>query len=326
MYQNSLCLIATVVLSLTTTNVTTAQSYSANKVSSVCLIRHLDEIEIPAKRDGIIQKLHVRRGTSIQAGQLLAIIDGSDALADLAVAEAQYNRALTRASNKWPIQVANTNLQLTDTEAKLLQELGEDAAYFERYRTQNARAKSAAELNAAKATNHEDLLASRVASAELAVAKRNVSQRQIPSPVGGSVVEVHRDQGEWADRGDKIMTVVRLDKLQLEGFVNINDVPPHLITGARARATIQISGQNPVVLDGLKITHTSPTTELDGKYLVWTEIENKTHRDLQGDPQWLLRPGMSGTLEIIVSSPKRKIAQKSKPQKSQSTLARFLGR
>ena len=169
--------------------------------------------------------------------------------------------------------------------------------------------KSVAELNAAKAVNKEDIAAREVAGAELLIAKRNVSQRQIASPVGGSVTEVHRDQGEWVNRGDKIMTVVRLDRLQIEGFVSINEMPPHKIIGAKARATIEVAGQFPVVLDNLTITHAAPTTELDGKYLVWTEVDNESQKDRLGVPQWFLRPGMSGKLEILTGNESPKSRQ-----------------
>lgn len=291
------------------------QSLSTRTVSTVCLVRHLDEVDIPAKRDGVISTLKVRRGAPLSKGQLLAVIDGGDAEAQLAVAQAEYQRARLRAANKWAIRVAGTDLERADTEARLVQELGVDAAYLERFNAHNSRAKSAAELNSAKAVNQEDVAAREVAEAELIVAKRNVSQRQISSPVGGAVSKVHSDQGEWVNRGDKIMTIVRLDRLQIEGFINLKDIPPHAVIGAKARATIKVAGMDPVVLDGLTVTHASPTTELDGKYLVWTEVDNLSHRDAAGKSQWLFRPGMSGKLEILPYE---------NPEKQKSRIAELL--
>lgn len=282
-----------------TAQISVGQSLAGKQITTVCLVRHLDEIDIPAKRDGVISVLKVRRGSPLAEDQLLAIIDGGDAEAELAVAKAEYARAKLKAANKWQIRVAGTDLERTETKANLVQQLGQDAAYLERFDAHNSRVKSVAELNAAKAVNREDIAAREVAGAELAVAERNVTQRQIASPVGGSVTEIHRDQGEWVNRGDKIMTVVRLDRLQIEGFVSLNEMPPHKIIGARARATIEVAGQFPVVLDNLTITHASPTTELDGKYLVWTEIDNRSQDDRLGVAQWFLRPGMSGKLEIL---------------------------
>ena len=40
-------------------------------LDSVCLIRHLDEIDVPAKRDGTLTRMEVRRGTTIERGQIV---------------------------------------------------------------------------------------------------------------------------------------------------------------------------------------------------------------------------------------------------------------
>ena len=70
--------------------------------------------------------------------------------------------------------------------------------------------------------------------------------------------------------------------------------------GAKVDVTIQIAGLAPVEFKDLVIEHAAAKLELDGKFPVWVEIENKSIEDRRGEQRWLIRPGMSGSMLVKV--------------------------
>ena len=58
------------------------------------------------------------------------------------------------------------------------------------------------------------------------LAAQKVERHQVLAPLSGMVVEIHRQRGEWVEPGDKVLRIVRLDRLRAEGFVDANAPGP----------------------------------------------------------------------------------------------------
>lgn len=270
---------------------------SQSVVETDCLLMVLDRIDLAARRDGPLISVLVRMGDQIERDQLAFEIGDEEALARLAVAEAQFDQAAIRASNLWSIRSAEAELRKSTKEDELLHEVGR-TPYLERFRARSTKEKDAAELQFAKVTHEENALAREVASSEMRVAEIDVRDRKTKSPLSGTVVKQYRYEGEWCKQGDPVMKILRMDRLMLQGIVNIKDIAPHRAVGLQAAATFRIGDGPAIEMEGLTITKCSPEVDLDGNYLVWTTIDNQ--QTIEADsPRWRLRPGISGSLTII---------------------------
>jgi multidrug resistance efflux pump len=115
----------------------------------------------------------------------------------------------------------------------------------------------------------------------------SVARRQATAPFSGVVVQVHKHVGDWVQPGDKLLRVIRLDRLRVEAFLEA------------ARVTANLEGQ-PVALavEGQpsgagyrgKLTFVSPEIDPFNKSVrILAEIEN---------PNLTLQPGSRGILTI----------------------------
>ncbi|QDV71642.1 multidrug resistance protein MdtN [Rosistilla carotiformis] len=266
-------------------------------IETDCLLMILDQVDLAAERDGLLTTLHARTGEDVAAGQLLFQLRDVESKARLEVAKAELDQATVKAENHWNIRAAEIELAKNTKETELLDEVGR-TPYLERYRAASNKDRSAAELKIAEAAQREESYARQVAEAELSVAEIDLKERESVSPFAGTIVKQFRFQSEWCRQGDPVVRILRMDRLTVQAIVNLRDIAPHQIIGMKAAATFQIAGEKPIVMDNLTITRCSPEVDLDGNYLVWTVTDNRKLPAANGQPQWLLRPGISGSLKI----------------------------
>lgn len=287
-------------LALTNTLSATAQErHSPSRVATDCLLMILDQVDLAAQRDGVLTELLARAGEDVTAGQRLFQLSDDESRARLEVAEAELRQATIKAENEWNIRAAEVELRKSIKESELLDEVGR-TPYLERYRAASNKDRNEAELKIAEAFHREDLYARQVAQAEREVALLDLQERESVSPFGGTIVKQFRFRSEWCRQGDPVVRILRMDRLTVQAIVNLRDIAPHQIVGMQATATFQIGGEQeePVVFDNLTITRCSPEVDLDGNFLVWTTVDNRKAVSAGGQPQWLLRPGISGSIKI----------------------------
>jgi multidrug efflux pump subunit AcrA (membrane-fusion protein) len=130
----------------------------------------------------------------------------------------------------------------------------------------------------------------RVREHDVAVAQRELDRRGVKSPLAGVVVQIFRHKGEWVEPGAKVVRVLRIDRLRVEGFIAARDVPRNL-HGAGTTVTVTLPDKSLVEVRG-KIVFVSPEFDaLNQQVLVWAEVENP-------GPQFVLRPGMKASMAV----------------------------
>jgi macrolide-specific efflux system membrane fusion protein len=130
----------------------------------------------------------------------------------------------------------------------------------------------------------------RVKEHDVTAAQRSLERRGLKSPIAGVVVQIFRRKGEWVEPGDKVVRVLRIDRLRAEGFVAARDLNRDL-HGAAVTVTVALPGKGQVEVRG-KIVFVSP--EIDAvtqQVLVWAEVDNPA-------PQFVLRPGMKAAMAV----------------------------
>lgn len=130
-------------------------------------------------------------------------------------------------------------------------------------------------------------------------AKLHVQRRQIRSPLDGVVVEVFRHRGEWLEPGQRVLRVVRLDRLRVEGFVDAKQVRGEF-RDAPVRVEVELADDVKAKFKG-KIVFVSPEVDpVNGQVRVWAEVDN---------PGLSLRPGLRAEM-VIESVGKKGVSSK----------------
>lgn len=134
-----------------------------------------------------------------------------------------------------------------------------------------------------------DALTRDLKSRALEQARLQLARRSIRSPLDGVVVQVYRQRGEWLEPGQRVLRVVRLDRLKVEGFVDSRTVNSSM-RGSPVRVRVQpVDGDKPVIVKG-KLVFISPEIDpVNGQVRVWAEVENPDH---------LLSPGLPAEMVI----------------------------
>ena len=274
----------------------------AEPLTALCVVRELDDVEVPARREGLIKQLTVRRGTRVTNGQLLAALDSRDTELRLAVTIAELRREETKAENDGEVLAAQAGVDRARQELRLMNELGDDAVYLERFRVQNSLTRATAELRTASSRQEESQLMVDVKRNEVAVLENDIDETVVVSPVAGVVRELFKNESEWVQKGDPILVVTRMDRLQVEGFLDSRQIAPSDVVGASITVAFSIGGSDKIVFEGLRVTHEAPKLELDGKFPVWVEFDNRLVSNKFGEEVWQVRPGMKANMTIDVSS------------------------
>lgn len=172
-----------------------------------CAVRPLQVVNVAAPVNGIIAKVHVRPGQTVQAGQLLVSFDTTIAETDLALAEAREKdtSALFMADRK--LQGLNAKLARLDQAraSRAIPEADYEAAALDRDMAQGELAKARAD--------HDE------ATIQADRARKVVDISQVHSPVAGTVAEGLIDPGEQPDKDQPIAVITVTDPLRIEAYV-----------------------------------------------------------------------------------------------------------
>ena len=347
------------------------------KVQSA-FVRVLDEAEVPAREAGVLEKLDVRDGDQVKAGQVLGQLDADDAKLGVARTELDLAIADRQAKNTLPVRTAEALLKEAEhdrTQAGLAHRIAtmkadndvavrhavksRDTSKMELERAVQARKsfeksisqteidrlrlimerndleiekaqfeKALADLQKqiedssmtgqdqavarlklaveqARLQKDVDALTRDVKARAVDVAELQLARRQIRSPLDGVVVETLRHRGEWLEPGQRVLRIVRLDRLKVEGFVDSRQVSGSL-RGAAVRVFVQLADdEKPVIVKG-KIVFVSPEIDpVNAQVRVWAEVEN---------PDLTLRPGLPA--EMVIEPVSRTATNNASPAKS----------
>ncbi len=126
---------------------------------------------------------------------------------------------------------------------------------------------------------------------EMNVALELLDQRKLYSPIDGVVVDVRAAEGEYFKEGEKLIRVIRMDKLRVRGRVDSKrllqrDVDRRLVT------VTPINGDSKQQFRG-KVTFASPELATDAHFDIHVEVDNRMENGY-----WLLSTGEFVVLTI----------------------------
>jgi multidrug efflux pump subunit AcrA (membrane-fusion protein) len=260
-----------------------------------CLLALDAEATVPAQEAGVLTKIPVREGQQVAAGELLAQIDDAIPRMRKEVAKFKLDVANKQAADDVDVQYATAAAavawadyeQAVDANNKVTGTVPQ-AAVREKLLDHRKM-----ELSIVKAKKDMEVAAlqAQVAGAELRAAEVDLQHRKVTAPLDAVVVELTRHEGEWAAMGDPIMRLVRIDRLRVEGFVNVKDYKASQIQGRPVSVVVKFAGQTETFPG--KIVYVKPLIEAGGEFLVRAEVQNR-----QENGAWVLSPGLNAEMTI----------------------------
>jgi macrolide-specific efflux system membrane fusion protein len=279
-------------LAFAATNFAVPAQASDQLVIESTLLRLTQQIEVPARAQGVIASMKVAEGDVVQQGAILAQVDDveSKLLHDRAAMELQLQKEKVR--NDVAIRTAQKALAFHRAEFerldKAVRNLPGSISTSELEEVRFRAAQAELELEQAQYELRIDQQTAGLKNKELELTQFNVNVRKVTAPINGVVVEVLRHPGEWVEPGDKVLRVVRIDRLRAEGLVHVRDLPPDLV-GAAVTIAVEVPGKGQNEFSG-KVTFVSPEVNpVNGQTRVWAEIDNK---------DGLLKPGLRPRMTI----------------------------
>jgi RND family efflux transporter MFP subunit len=269
-----------------------ASAWAADEphVSSV-LIKLIEQVDVPAREAGVLDKVLVREGDLVEEGARLAQIEDVDALLDMRRAQLELVGARKAAESDVQVRYARKSLEVAESELRRAvdsaKRLAQSVSQSEMEQLKLEVQRGALEVEQAQLELDLAKVTAQAKENDVQIAEHNISQRRINSPLAGFVAEIHRHRGEWVQPGQAILRILRLDRLRAEGLVNAALVNDGLM-GRSVQLTVQI-GDEPTKFTG-KIAFVSPEVDpVNGQVRVWAEVENTGLK---------LRPGLHGSMTI----------------------------
>ena len=257
----------------------------------------IDEIDVAAQENGLITEINVHEGSEIKADDKIAQISDSKAQAAKKVAQAEHEVALAEAENDISVRYAAAAAKVAEYDWR-----AHDAANRQaKGSTPEAEMKKLllqwkkGELEVEKAQLELDVakLTAKAKEAAVEAADDDIHRRRVFSPIDAVVIEIDKHVGEWVNPGDRMMRIVRMNKVRVEGILPIAEVSPTQVVDRPVTVETTLSGKRSVQFTG-QIVFVAPELDISGKYYrVVAEVENREERGA-----WLLLKGMSPTVIV----------------------------
>lgn len=263
-----------------------------------CLVSAIDDVNVPAREAGVLMELPAKPGQQVEQGAMLGRIDDTRAKMDKKLAEIAYNETKTRSANDVNVRYAEKEFEVSESEyqraknANNGQEIGGAVSESELKIKELDAERAKLQIEQAKVT--QGLIKYEVLSAaeQWRAADQAVSRRHITSPIDGEIFEVHRNRGEWVQAGETVVRVVRMNRLEIHGFLKEADHGRAAVLNHPVEIEVLMAGGVVEKFEG-KIVFASSETTSGGEFRISAEIENRKQ-----DDQWLLKPGQEAMMTI----------------------------
>lgn len=270
------------------------------------VVAPIHDVKVPAREQGALVELEADKGDVVEKDQVLGHVDDSDALIRRAIAENELKAAAAEAESDAELQAAIATIGVAKAEYEGSQEtveLVENAiSEFELRRNKLTYERSGYQADTARVKYEVARITRSMRQAQLEAVKNEIRRRQIVSPISGVITDRHHNAGEWAQAGEPIYNVVRMDRLRVEGTLSAADLTPEEIVSNSA-ITIYVetpkTSENPrgeVKFEGT-IDFVSQEVDPSGEFLISAEFDNP--RKTVGDAVlWAVRPGLDASVTL----------------------------
>jgi macrolide-specific efflux system membrane fusion protein len=279
------------------------------------LLRLTYQIDVPARAQGVLSSLSVVEGDTVRQGDPLGQIDDAEArlLQQRAAMELEVQKE--KVKNDVDIRTAQKAVAYHRAQRDRLEKAANDlpgsvsASQLEELRFNAIQADL--KVEEAEHAHQVDEKTMSLKNIELDLGNHNVDIRKITAPINGIVVEVLRHPGEWVEPGEKVLRIVRIDRLRAEGLIHESKVPPNFL-GAAVSVATNVAGKGEMTFPG-KVVFVSPEINvINSQIRFWADIDNSSG---------MLRPGLKPRMVVKTGAADGKAASDQTSNRSTSRRA-----
>lgn len=197
-------------------------------------------VDIATKLPGRVAEVRVREGDLVAAGDIVAVMDTADLLAQRAVARASVRRATQGiAKAKSDVAAALAQLELAEVELRRSADLHDKAVGSQAIldQRQAQRDVAAATVEAAKAAVEDAVAARDAAEAQVTLIQVNIDDMTLKAPVSGRIEYRLVEPGEVIAAGGRVATLLDLTDVTMTVFLPTRLVG-RVVLGAEAHIVL----------------------------------------------------------------------------------------
>ena len=272
-----------------------ADSATANRINVLSpQLEPTHSIELSTEVAGMLASVQVSEGETVKSGQLLAQLRDETLRLRVSKAKVERDVAAAKAASDIDLRLASKSEAVASTEWRRAVEANRSVRdaippnevdrlklVLDRTTLEVERAKTEAALRKLSLASAEN---------DLQQAELMLAQHRVLSPVAAMVVAVDKHGGEWVEPGTRIVRLMAIDKLRIQGAVpvalasaELRDCPA-MLTIRRGDQDLQVAG---------KVSFVSPEANpINGHVRVYIQVDNSRGQ---------LRPGMKVLTATIQS-------------------------
>lgn len=240
--------------------------------------------EVAAREDGAVLEVKVDEGQSVQAGDVLAVLDARRIEATLKEAKAQLAAAQSM------IRQREVELSRADVDFKMKGQLYQDKAVAERVYLDAEREFHVAQSQLQSARDGLTEVESRI---ELLEVRRE--DMEIRAPFNGTILARHIETGEWVKPGDALFTMINSG--EIEAWLDI----PERLSEDVARYARQLNIRINAIGDEVESKSLRIIPDIDMRARTFKMVASLDNTDGR------MLPGMSVTAWIPTSSREKRL-------------------
>jgi multidrug resistance efflux pump len=266
-----------------------------------CMVKTIQNVRVPAGAEGRITELMAVEGANVNPGDVLAMVDDTQAKLALLLRKTEEREAELNALNDVNLRDAVNAEKSARAEAEAYKELRREGAtpYWEMEKKilEADRAKLRIELAELQQSVAKVQYVAKRTERELA--EYELTRRQIVAPFAGYIESRIAQLGEWVQPGSPVLQLVQLDKLRVEGDIDALRYPRQISRGTPAKVVIYANarrddGQASTVQLDARVGFVSSEIDINHRYRIWVEIDNR-----QLGEDWVFKPGMEADITVF---------------------------
>ncbi len=261
-----------------------------------CRVQLIREIDVPSLEAGQIAKILVAENAFIQADSAVARLRDDTARLQKKVAEKNRNVAKVDAENDNRLKFAQEGLAMSKDVLKRKEELYRkgNIPYVDFKTSELEAIQSQLQLDEARTQKQVSQEKLSLEEVNIQAADELISRHEVNSLIDGQVAEVYVQVGEWVNRGDKVMRVIQMQKLQISGRADAKELFPGDLDGKDVVVTLQTPLKTTERFNG-KVVRVNLENSVSDKYFFVVEVENR-----QRGTNWLLRPNAVVDIQVLL--------------------------
>ncbi len=259
-----------------------------------CRVQLIKDVEVPALEAGQIKKIFVKENDVVQVNQDLGTLRDEAARLQKEVAVSNVAIAKVDAENENRIKFAYESKVTADQLFQASSELQKRGSIgLREFKDDELKAKqSALQLDEAQFQKKQALEKLKLAQVNLKAADDLIDRHLIKATCDGQVAEVFVEEGEWVNRGDKVMRILQMDRLRIDGRANTQDFFESELLGKSVTVTQVLPDKTVATFMGTVVL-VKLENSVSNKLFFEVEIQNQRRGNY-----WLLRPNSEVDIKV----------------------------